>query len=229
MGHNHKKVLLIGIATVVVFGLILILSGSFIQEPQAISNSNSVTSTQQPPSSIKNTLLEGSDEKITPVIITDPIKNWGVFSDKQFSFEFKHPKNYSIEIFEGITKRYVVKNDSQEVANFTVTKWKEAVIEEGTPGTFWTHIAYNNWKYFTENFNEIKTGICTDKDRVNVPGPTTADSPKICSLEKQPSYIKIETEKYIIFHTSEMEVRWEFSEKNKDLVSMMASTMQFQK
>lgn len=224
MENNHKKVLFLGIAVIVVFGFILVLSALFLQEPQAILNSNSVTSTQQPSGNVGNNLPEGSDEKVVPIVITDPIKDWRVFSDKQFSFEFKYPKNYSIEAFDGITKRYVVKNASQEVASFTVRKWKDTVIEEGTPGTFWTRIAYNNWRYFTENSSSIKTGTCTDKDRINVPGPTTADSPKICDLEKRPGYVKIETENYIIFHTSEIEVRWEFSAENKDIVDSMTST-----
>lgn len=47
MEHNHKKVLFIGIAVLVVFGFILVLSKSLLQEPKTASNSDPATSQQQ--------------------------------------------------------------------------------------------------------------------------------------------------------------------------------------
>ncbi len=188
-----------------------------------------MASTQDAPKIQEKSVLPlvDSGEKSAPVV-TKPVESWKIYSDKKFGFEFKYSSKYFVKTSNG-TKgtSYVIQNELVKVADFDFIKWKGTVIEEGTPGTFWNKLAYSNWKYFSDNFKKIQPGNCSEESIVHVPGPTVADRPRLCDINKQSDFIKVETENYTIFYTKDFEVRWGLDGKDKDLVSKMTATFKF--
>lgn len=210
------------ISTLVGTGVIVILTltaGTFIWVYEKGKYQNSKNSTEQvgtasvPPNNVS------TDENLA---VDEPIEKWKNYRDAEYGFEFKHPSNYVVKKTNG---NYLIsKTSMEEFIHFSVKKWKGYTIPEGTPGTFWEKIAQNNWKYFSGN-NQITSGNCNDNELAHVPGSTTADQPKICVIDKQKKYIKIETESKIIYFTNNLEMVWSITPENKNVLDEITATL----
>ena len=152
--------------------------------------------------------------------LTEPISEWKTYSDEEFGFQFKYPKNFNVKI----SGYYSIGDSSKERVSFSVKKWKGYVIKENTPGTFWEKVSYVNWKYFSDNLKEIPLGKCNDEAMTHVTGETVADVPKTCIISRQGDLLKVETDNRIIYFTKDIEIRWELNQDNKNLVDKITST-----
>lgn len=158
-------------------------------------------------------------EKMT----NEPISEWKTYQDKKYSFEFKYPSN--LDIKSSADNYLITDNLSKKIADFSVKKWSDYTIPEGTPGTFWEKVSYAEWKYFSDNLGSITLGRCSDETLTHISGLTVADIPKLCTISRQNNFLKVETEDRIIYFTKDIEIRWELTQDNKGLVHEIASTL----
>ncbi|MBP6889249.1 MAG: hypothetical protein KBC83_04735 [Candidatus Moranbacteria bacterium] len=157
------------------------------------------------------------------LVVDEPIEEWKIYRDEEYDFEFKHPSNY---VVKKTNENYLIGEVSMgKFIHLSVKKWKDYTVPEGTPGTFWEKISQNRWKYFSNNFEKITSGNCNNDELGYVPGPTAADPPKICMIDKQKKYIKIETENKIIYFTNDLEIQWGITSENKNLLDKITATV----
>lgn len=195
----------------IILVIIAITAGMFVWVYEKGQNWGVVT--MQPQIVQKNS----GAEKMT----NEPISEWKTYQDKKYGFEFKYPKAFDVKI----TDYYSISDSSKEKVRFSIKKWKDYIIQENTPGTFWEKVSYAEWKYFSDNFQNIPSGKCSDETLTHISGLTVADIPKLCTISRQNNFLKVETENRIIYFTKDIEIRWELTQDNKDLVHEIASTL----
>lgn len=159
-----------------------------------------------------------------------PISDWEIYDNKQYGLKFKYPKKYIIESQTSDSGNHlVIRDDSGASIAVDIVRWTGLAIEEGTPGTFYAKISYNGHKYFVDNFNSIKTGGCDETIKINA-DPTGYEKPTVCLVTKAPNYIKIEMGNETVFHTKDLEVRFQLGERGDGtLLNEMASSLDFLK
>lgn len=213
---NKNIPTLVGTGIIIVFAL---TAGAFVLVYGNGKNQNLNGSTEQ----IKATSVSpNNNSENKNLVVDEPIEKWKIYKDEEYGFEFKHPSNYAVKKTNG---NYLINGTlPEEFIHFSVKKWKGYTVPEGTPGTFWEKIAQNNWKYFSSN-NQITSGNCNDDELAHVPGSTAADQPKICVIDKQKNYIKIETENKTIYFTNDIEMGWSITPENKNVLDKITTTL----
>lgn len=208
------------VAGTTVLAIIAITAIAFVWVYEKIQSWDTVTTQIQalPKTAIGNDEQKNLD---TETIVTEPIENWETYQDKKYGFEFRYPKSFSVKI----TDHYSITNSSGEVAGFVVKKWKDSIIQENAPGTFWEKLSYANWKYFSDNSEKLSSGECDSETLVHVLGSTAVDASKSCSIDKQEKFIRVETEDYIVYFTKDLEIRWNLNKDSSGLVKKIASTL----
>jgi hypothetical protein len=222
MENKQKCVLIVGMVLVSVLGVFFLLLNCV--ERRFYGYDNTVVSVQVPVGA------QAETHQIEIVAHSTPVLEWEMYVDKQYSFEFKYPKGYAVESRDDSFQReIVIRDNSNGSIAVNVTKWKDLTIEEGTPGTFWMKLGYGGWEYFVDNFDSIKTGKCDEEAAISA-DPMASEKSSMCLITKAPGYIKIETENKMVFHTKDIEIRWELgAEGDKSLMNEMASSFKFSK
>lgn len=202
----------------IVLVIIAVSAGVFVWAYEKEQNQDAVAETQVTLKKVVSDKQKNSDTEIT---LIEPVSEWKTYQDEKYGFEFKYPKSFDVKF----TDHYSISDSSKEVMSFSVKKWKGYIIQENTPGTLWEKIAYANWKYFADNFRNISLGQCDNETLKHVPGPTPADTPRLCTISKQGGILRVETEDHITFFTKDLEVRWESNQNSNDLVKKVSSTL----
>jgi hypothetical protein len=219
---NNKKIPT-GVGTVIII-IIAVTVGLFVWKCEKFEEENAVQIQKAVAPTKSNEVISEQQNRTEQETIEAAI-NWKTYRDKQHAFEFKYPEKYSIETrVTSSTGEYFIKDVSDNVVHAKLTKWKGHVIKEGTPGTFWEKLAYANWKYFADSFDLIQSGNCDDEAIAHVPGPVSNEKTEICIVDKQSNYIKVETERSIIYYTKNLEMSWDSSPQNFNLIKEITQT-----
>jgi hypothetical protein len=156
------------------------------------------------------------------------------YTNKDYGFKFQYSNNYKIIRVEerkgfeewAITKE--INNPQEIIMSFDLTDWKKYIIDENSAGTQYQKIAYDDWKYFVDNFNNIKSGNCDEKIIEHIPDSIHLGyrPPKLCIVYKTNNYIKIETEYLVNYYFKNLEISFNFN-NNSEPVKQIVSTIKF--
>lgn len=136
--------------------------------------------------------------------ILDDQTDWYTYRNNNYGLTFKYPSDWIVSEESGVvTVRWI----NEFLFNINLTNWKKIVIEENGPGTAWQGIAKYRWQYFVDHRDDIVSGQCSSEVISLIGGPTAANKPKKCLLEKGKNYIKVKTESSLSYYVKDNEIR----------------------
>lgn len=157
---------------------------------------------------LQKKVVEVEKDKIEILSMPMNRDDWKTYSNNTYGLVFKYPKNWEIVEENKIygSETVFINLEKENLFHFNLINWKKFVIKEGTPGTFWQKIAQSRWKYFVDHRDDIVPGKCSSEVISHADGPTAADTPKECVIEKGKNYVKVETESNLCFYGNENEI-----------------------
>jgi hypothetical protein len=161
--------------------------------------------------------------------------NWKTYWNEELEFEFKYPENLDINLKNehnngnyGFLTYEIIKNNNI-LSDFSIWHWDKSgiIVDIEDAGTFWHRISYKNWKYFIDNFIEIKSGECSKEVEERL-----TYSVENCNIEKYPNYIKQEADNDVIFYNNKYQANFSWDPKREEidnikLIKEIISTFKF--
>lgn len=192
------------------------------------------------PIAVQPTIEPTIESAVTPTLTVAPginTSDWKTYKSEKFGIEFNYPTELFIternqEIFKNYDATHFLLTNTENknlISTVTVVRWKtiKPIFTPEDAGTFYQKLAFNRWYYFQENKNQIKTGKCIAEIQKSLPDLPTLQEQSTCEIQVQPIYIKIATNGQIIFYSSTLEITIPFENKNKDIISKIASSFKF--